>query len=120
MGRWAQAQRRGGSVVEPILAPSAEFLEITLPDEDLYSIAYTGSVPAGVNQIETVLELLAAPGAGDVQNAASPGPVNGNTCNVGGTTPTPLPSRMRARWLFSGTPVSAFSDWVASGDIACV
>ncbi len=120
MGRWAQAQRRGGAVNPPTPAPSAEFLEIILPEENQYSISYTGDLPAGVNQLETELELTALMTGADVENGPAAGPVTGSTCDVAGTDSTPRAARMRARWLFSGTPVTVFSDWVDAGTIACI
>jgi len=119
MGRWAQAQRRGGAVNPPTPAPLAEFLEVDLPEENVYNITYTGDVPAGVNQIQTEVRLTSLGGVGDIENAAAPGPVVGNTCAV--PTLSGLAAvEMRAQWLVSGTPVSAWSDWVSAGDMQCV
>jgi len=120
MGRWAQAQRRGGAVNTPLAPPSTEFLEIVLPDENQYSISYTGAVPGGVNQMETELELVSVGSGADAVNGGAAGPCDGITCNVAGTDPTPRAAQMRARWLFSGTPVTVFSDWTDAGLIQCV
>src|SRR5258707_3164277 len=103
MGRWAQAQRRGGFVVPPTPPPSTEFLEIDLPDENQYSITYTGVVPGMVNQMETELQLTALMTGSDLVNGGPAGPINGVTCDVAGTDATPRAARMRARWLVSGT-----------------
>jgi hypothetical protein len=101
MGRWAQAQRRGGFTAPVVLPPLPEFFDFTLPEENEWQIDYTGDIPPGVNQWEAALELISVGSGADDQNGSAGSPIASTTCNVFGADATPRAAQVRARWLVS-------------------
>ena len=86
-------------------------ITLDVPDENLYSVSYDGSAPAGATIWNVRTRIRPVSFGADEANGAVGSPISGNTCEIGGTSPVSSLVECSAAFFAGAVQVTQYSAW---------